>query len=108
MGTHYIEDIQYKYFQKLKLGRYNSGGEFWEGFLYINIVIGNDTLKIKKFFFIDSDGSKKNIKINGKAVRDSLFKVLKNVPYYYYSNPNNKYQLFTDEPFKLYVIKNSL
>lgn len=108
LGTHYIEDIQYKYFQKSKLRRYNSGREFWEGFLYTNIVIGNDTLKIKKFFFIDSDGSKKNIKINGKAVRDSLFKVLKNVPYYYYSNPNNKYQLFTDEPFKLYVIKNSV
>jgi hypothetical protein len=107
-GTHYIENIQYKYFQKTKLGRYSSGGKYWDGFLYANIVIGNDTLKIKKDFIINSDGNKENIEINRKSVRDSLFKVLKNVSYYYYSNPKNQYQLFTDEPYKLYIIKNSV
>ncbi|KOP39808.1 hypothetical protein DBB36_21880 [Flavobacterium sp. WLB] len=108
LRTHYIENIQYEYFQKTKLGRYDSGGEFWDGFLYTNIVIGNDTLKIKKAFFINNNGTNENIKINGKAVRDSLFKILKNVPYYYYSNPKIQYQLFTDEPYKLYIIKNSV
>lgn len=108
LGTHYIENIQYKYFQKTKLERNNYGGKYWDGFLYSNIVIGNDTLKIKKAFFIDNNGSKENIKIDRKAVRDSLFKILKNVPYFYYSNPKIQYQLFTDDPYKLYIIKNSV
>ncbi|KQO22470.1 hypothetical protein ASF10_08825 [Flavobacterium sp. Leaf82] len=108
LGGHYIENIQYKYFQKTKLERSNYRKEYWDGFLYANIVIDNDTLKIKKALFLDYNGSKEDIKIDGKAVRDSLFKTLENVPYYYYSNPKIQFQLFTYDPFRLYIIKNSV
>ncbi|WP_316751106.1 hypothetical protein [Pedobacter gandavensis] len=90
-----IESIQYQYFQRIKLKRSDSGSENWDGYLFTNVIDGRDTLKIKEALIMGKDWEIKQAQLKGEFSR-----------YFFYSNPNLRYQLFTNDPAKLYFIKN--
>jgi hypothetical protein len=91
----YNKNIQYQYFQKIKLYRFDYGIKRWDGYLYTNVIVGKDTLKIKEALTID----------NGKAGGDLSEESQKWSNYLYYSNAKLQYQLFTNQIGKLYIIK---
>jgi len=105
------ENIQKKYIQKVALSRYRQGyGEekHWEIFLYTDIIIGNDTLKIKESAIFDYDGNNKNIVLNAKIDKDSVSNPYNSFSdFTFYSNPKVDYQLFSNKPYyNFYLIKN--
>lgn len=92
----YNKNIQYQYFQKIKLERLDYGTKRWDGYLYTKVIVGKDTLKIKEALSTD----------NGKVVGDLSGESQKWSNYLYYSNAKLQYQLFTNHLGKLYIIKN--
>ncbi len=104
---YYNKNIQYQYFQKISLKRSDSGSENWDGFLYTQVIVGRDTLKIKEATTLGREWEAKHSKYWGKnqegyaANADGTYS-----PYFFYSNPKIQYQLFSNRLGKLYMIKN--
>lgn len=96
-------NIQFQYYQKIKLQSTN----YWTGYLYTNVVIGSDTLKIKEALSMDNKWKNHQVQIKGKEegnlYRESQYDF---IPYLYYANPKLSYQLFTNHLTRLYIIKN--
>lgn len=96
-------NIQYQYFQKIKLEE----NHLWEGFLYTTVRIDQDTLKIKEAVRMSDKWKNDKVEINNKLV-GNLSRAGQSdfLPYLYYTHPNLHYHLFTNNLGKLYLIKN--
>lgn len=101
------ENIRYQYFQKIKLKRSDSGTENWDGYLYTNVIVDKDTLKIKEALKLGKEWEINQSKIKEKVVEDPSRKSHGEYSrYFFYSNPKLQYQLITNHLGKLYIIKN--
>ncbi len=104
---YYNKNIHYQYFQKISLKRSDSGSENWDGFLYSQVIVDSDTLKIKEAMTLGREWEAKHAKYWGKnqdgyeANKDGAY-----APYFFYSNPKIHYQLFSNRLDKLFIIKN--
>lgn len=104
---YYNKNIHYQYFQKISLKRSDSGLENWEGFLYSQVIVDKDTLKIKEAKTLGRDWEAKHSKNWGKVPEgyaaniDGIYS-----PYFFYSNPKIQYQLFSNRLGNLYMIIN--
>lgn len=101
------ENIQYQYFQEIKLKRSDSGTENWDGYLYTNVIVNKDTLKIKEALKLGVEWEINQSKIKEKVVGGLSKKSQGEYSrYFFYSKPKLQYQLFTNHLGKLYIIKN--
>lgn len=109
----FSSNICYLYFQKAKIERgYGSCGggsgwetNDWEGYLYTNLIVANDTLKIKRKQSVSDDYATDATHIHDMDINE-YFKGKNENPYMFYSNRDFNFQLFTNNPSVLYIIKN--
>jgi hypothetical protein len=108
----FSNSIRYLYFQKVKLERgYESCGggsgwetNDWEGYLYSTLIIGNDTLKIKRKQSVSDNYLTDATHIHDRDI-DGYFRDENLNPYMFYSNKDFNFQLFTNNPNSLFIIK---
>lgn len=104
------------YFQRInrEVVRHNIGGGMpsstepvWKGNLFCQLYVDNDTLKfIKPMIFGEYGETEKYFKSNGAEIaqhKDAL--EIFYYPYFYYTNKNLNFKLFTPTKDKLYIIK---
>lgn len=108
----YSSNIRYLYFQKGKLERVSGsigGGSGWTstnwyGYLYSNIIADKDTLKIKRKQSVSDNYYTDATHIHDMEI-DEYFKDKDLNPYMFYSNKDFNFQLFTNNPNSIYIIK---
>lgn len=104
------------YFQRKELEEFTSGAsgggisttsKSWEGDLYCKLLVKGDTLKFKKeMSFNDDFTTEKFYKTKGEDIRKLKAELEKQYsPYYYFSDKNLSFQLFTISSDRLYIIK---
>lgn len=108
-------NIYYRYFQKVKLERGyascggNTGWETtnWDGYLFANLIVGKDTLKLKRKQSISDNYIIDATHIHDMEI-DKYFKdedLNPDIPYMFYSNKDFNFRLFTNNPYSLFIIK---
>ena len=104
-------NIQYCYFYKwrredVQLYSFNPRTPLIKGFLCTQLEVGGDILKIKDELYLFEEFEKNTEEIKKLPTdyfirsRDVLFS-----PYLYYTNSNFEFDMFTNDPTKLYFIK---
>ena len=107
-------NIQSVYYQKIKrirnrqdvnTGKYEQGDR-WQGCLFSQLVVENDTLKFKDHLYLDEEWHWSQIEINDKNIGALTFEDTEQFHSYgYYSNASLNFQLFTNRRNRLYLIK---
>lgn len=110
------DKIKIKYYQKLEYNS-NMAGQtqsnspytyyYWDGIAYVNIPFAKDTLKFKKedIFLDDYSNKEKSIYSTTKDNWTEMENAVKK-KYNYYSNPNLKFTLISDDESKnLYIVQ---
>lgn len=110
------DKIKVKYYQKTKYNS-NMAGQtqsnspytyyYWEGIAYIDIPFANDTLHFKKEdIYLDDYSNKEKSIYDTKSDNKQEMENSVKEKYSYYSNPNLKFTLISDNDSKsLYIIK---
>jgi len=81
-------------------------GEVWQGCLFSQLIVDNDTLKFKDKLYLDEEWHWSKIEINNKNIGALSFENTEQSKVYsFYSNPALGYQLFTNQRNRLYLIK---
>lgn len=107
-------NVQSLYYQKIKrvrnrhdakTGKYEHG-DVWQGCLFSQLIVENDTLKFKDSLYLDEQWHWSQIEINNKNIGALTFEDTEQFHTYgYYANPGLNYQLFTNQRNRLYLIK---
>lgn len=110
------KNIKLLYFQREKLRKrtYNLGGGSsnttvteWVGYLYCQLFVNSDTLKFKIHNVFTDGNLKSNLfEVKGAEVSNYQTAVEKQYGFFsFYENKDLNFQLFTTNPYRLYVIK---
>ncbi|WP_346086976.1 hypothetical protein [Sphingobacterium ginsenosidimutans] len=106
-----IRSVYYQKVQRMrdrhdaKTGEYDRG-DAWQGYLFSQLIVDNDTLKFKDKLYLDEEWHWSKIEINNKNIGALSFENTEQFKVYsFYSNPALNYQLFTNQRNRLYLIK---